>query len=302
MKKEGNIKLLKLGAIVIILSISLFLFGRYLANFSGFVTSETTVNFDIGDDNYDDNDTLVNNNSNENNEENSNINNNEENPTPPDTNGQDTEKPEKKILIFGFPLFPWIYIIIGITCSLLFLVITIVIILSRRKKNNEQKNSVYSIPRTIDKSPNNSSIPPIKAKTQPPIQQNNNNNNNTNLNAQNNNTNLNAQNNNINQNAQNNNTNLNTQNNNTNLNNTDKIKNQKNENIEYVKYYSKNLSSDPRVRIQYLINTGKIFVENEDKNSAKQVYSLIFEEYQNLRVHDETLYNEILNFNKLLVS
>jgi len=68
------------------------------------------------------------------------------------------------------------------------------------------------------------------------------------------------------------------------------------ESLKYLKYYSQNVSHDPKVRIRYLIDSGKKFVDASDFVTAKEIYGLIVEDYKNLDSHDEGLYSEIVNF------
>ena len=68
--------------------------------------------------------------------------------------------------------------------------------------------------------------------------------------------------------------------------------------MKYLKYYSQNVSHDPKVRIRYLIDCGKKFVDANDFMMAKEIYAFIVEDYKNLDSHDEGFYSEIVNFRR----
>lgn len=75
-----------------------------------------------------------------------------------------------------------------------------------------------------------------------------------------------------------------------------------NNDLEYIKYYSKHLSKDPVRRINYLLDVGNGFSKQNKISSAKQIYSFIFEEYKNLISHNEPLYQQIVAYRRLISS
>jgi hypothetical protein len=66
--------------------------------------------------------------------------------------------------------------------------------------------------------------------------------------------------------------------------------------LKYVRQYALAISRDSKVRIRYLIQNGKKFVETGDKLSAKEIYKFIFEEYKTLGANDDSLYAEIVAY------
>lgn len=70
--------------------------------------------------------------------------------------------------------------------------------------------------------------------------------------------------------------------------------------VSSIRDYVQTVSRDPRVRIRYLIDSGKKFVERRDYKNAKEIYGFIFEEYKNLKRNDEKLYWEIVRFRMMI--
>ncbi|MGK0208866.1 MAG: hypothetical protein ACI83O_000125 [Patescibacteria group bacterium] len=72
-------------------------------------------------------------------------------------------------------------------------------------------------------------------------------------------------------------------------------------NLRYIWYYAQGMSTNPKVRIRYLIKQGTSFVGNRDLVTAKRIYRFISDEYQYLERHDQPLYSEIVAFYQTLV-
>jgi hypothetical protein len=70
--------------------------------------------------------------------------------------------------------------------------------------------------------------------------------------------------------------------------------------ISSIRDYVQTISRNPKVRIRYLIDSGKKFVERRDYGSAKKIYGFIFEEYKGLKNHDEKLYLEIVRLRMII--
>jgi len=70
--------------------------------------------------------------------------------------------------------------------------------------------------------------------------------------------------------------------------------------VSSIRNYVQTISRNPKVRIKYLIDSGRKFAERRDYRNAKEIYRFIFEEYRSLKRHDEKLYWEIVRFRMMI--